>query len=66
MSSKDTQEIMRRLQELDDKFCNLQQDIEPVIDLIKGATVFRNVSLWLTSLIIGIVGAYVAIKTLLK
>lgn len=66
MSKKEINEIMIALNELKLDFKAHQEEVEPLLELLRGAVVGRRVILFMTSIIMAVVGAYIAIAALLK
>ena len=67
LSKKDREEIVLIVEDVvGGKLDKHLEDIQPVLDLIKGSMVMRKVILWFTSLLIAIVSTFVLIKTAFK
>jgi len=66
MSKKEINEIMVALHELKEDFRQHKDEVEPLLELLRGAVVGRRVILFMTSIIMAVVGAYIAITALLK
>lgn len=64
MSHKDMNEILAALAELKKDFEAHRQEVEPLLELLRGAVIGRRVILYMTSTIMAVVGAYIAIKQL--
>lgn len=57
-------EILAALAELKKDFEAHRQEVEPLLELLRGAVIGRRVILYMTSTIMAVVGAYIAIKQL--
>ena len=57
-------EILAALAELKEDFESHRKEVEPLLELLRGAVIGRRVILYMTSTIMAIVGAYIAIKQL--
>lgn len=66
MSKKEINEIMKALLELKEDFRQHKEEVEPLLELLRGAVIGRKVILFITSTIVAITGAYIAIITWLK
>ena len=55
-----------KLDRLDKKLETHIEDMKPIMDLIEGSIVFKSVFLWFTTIIVGGVGAYLAVKNVFK
>ena len=66
MSKKEISEIMAALHELKEDLRQHKEEVEPLLELLRGAVVGRRVILFMTSIIMAVVGAYIAITALLK
>lgn len=65
MSKKEINEIMALLLELKKEFKEHKEEVEPLLELVRGAVIGRRAILWVTTTIMAVVGAYIAIKQLL-
>ena len=66
MSKKDINEILAALQEHKEDFKEHKEEVEPLLELLRGAVVARRVILFFTSIILAIMGVWFAVTSVFK
>jgi hypothetical protein len=66
MSKKEINEIMQALAEIKKDFQEHKDEVAPLLELVRGAVVGRRVILFVTTTIMGIMGAWFAVTSIFK
>lgn len=66
MSKREISEIMKVLLEMQADFKEHKEEVEPLLELMRGAVIGRRVILFFTTTIMAVIGAYLAITALFK